>query len=337
MKRLNHREGPLPPVLSICIPTWNRAGRLAAMLDVLEPFLGDEIELVVSDNGSTDKTREVLGAFAGRRSAAQLSFWTNEVNIGADANYLRVLELARGAWLWMVGDDEAIVPASIPDLVAQLRPLHGIALLSSPAPHLPDLPETAVLDLHGFLEPRHDTFGVAMLQIGRFVMERAAVLPHLRRAYSEGIGHLHAYGFLSLTALREGATLHVLRVANLFPSISEEAVEKPRWNQLAGQVGAWRSSAHALAGHPLAHARERRLRSRAIVASGIWQLSNGGRLGMPLSLWMIRALPVRVKAQGVVLLALDLLPGRARHGLLQAARRLTGRRGQPARTETSEY
>ena len=48
-------------LLSICIPTFNRAKNLKAMLDSIKPH--SNIEIVICDDGSTDKTREVVMSF----------------------------------------------------------------------------------------------------------------------------------------------------------------------------------------------------------------------------------------------------------------------------------
>lgn len=48
------------PLLSICIPTYNRAEYLAKSLDTLvclPEFNSSEVEVVISDNASTDNTQ----------------------------------------------------------------------------------------------------------------------------------------------------------------------------------------------------------------------------------------------------------------------------------------
>ena len=54
------------PLLSITIPTWNRAPILEIALSQLLPQLiefKDSIELIISDNCSTDNTSEVINKF----------------------------------------------------------------------------------------------------------------------------------------------------------------------------------------------------------------------------------------------------------------------------------
>ena len=50
------------PKLSICVPTYNRAGFLDALLDHLfvERPVACDFELVVSDNSSNDHTNQVI-------------------------------------------------------------------------------------------------------------------------------------------------------------------------------------------------------------------------------------------------------------------------------------
>jgi glycosyltransferase involved in cell wall biosynthesis len=55
------------PLLSVCIPTYNRAGYLHECLSSIETRgLDNLVEVVVSDNASTDDTLDVLKEFANR-------------------------------------------------------------------------------------------------------------------------------------------------------------------------------------------------------------------------------------------------------------------------------
>jgi glycosyltransferase involved in cell wall biosynthesis len=56
------------PTLSICIPTYNRADILDHCLTELAPLkdCGKSVEIVLSDNGSTDHTPEVVAAHVAR-------------------------------------------------------------------------------------------------------------------------------------------------------------------------------------------------------------------------------------------------------------------------------
>ena len=49
------------PLLSICIPTYNRASYLEGAIQniITDNAFGDEVEIIISDNASTDNTEEI--------------------------------------------------------------------------------------------------------------------------------------------------------------------------------------------------------------------------------------------------------------------------------------
>lgn len=88
------------PVLSVCIPTYNHVGYvLETVRAMLDAFPQDAVEVVVSDNASTDGTADALASVGDRR----LKVFRNERNVGSGENWLRVLERASGryAMLWL--------------------------------------------------------------------------------------------------------------------------------------------------------------------------------------------------------------------------------------------
>jgi glycosyltransferase involved in cell wall biosynthesis len=117
------------PLLTIAVPTYNRAEDLEGLLEVLEPQLAEfpQVELLVSDNGSTDKTAEMLQA-AGERfaaSGARLEIHRQRVNLGADGNFAFCYAQARGRFFWLCGDDDRIVPGALKEVVALLQTPEG--------------------------------------------------------------------------------------------------------------------------------------------------------------------------------------------------------------------
>ena len=97
----------MKPLLSICIPTYNRADLLRGCLECLAaeiaPF-GDEVELIVSDNCSTDHTPEVVEQMSKK---TKIRYNRNNVNLGAVGNIkILVEQLATGEFCWLIGDDD---------------------------------------------------------------------------------------------------------------------------------------------------------------------------------------------------------------------------------------
>ena len=94
------------PRLSICIATYNRAELLRETLTHLRDVCDDDVEIVISDNGSPDHTQDVIKSFAGRfpyfRAIRQ------PMNRGALSNFAAATSLARGKYLYPFSDDDEI-------------------------------------------------------------------------------------------------------------------------------------------------------------------------------------------------------------------------------------
>src|ERR1035438_10445729 len=101
------------PLLTIAIPTCNRAGCLKELLSVLADQLKDEprVELIISDNASPDETPFVVQDFVSR--GLRVRYIRNTQNIGADANFLQCFEQALGKYVWLFSDDDLIVPGGL--------------------------------------------------------------------------------------------------------------------------------------------------------------------------------------------------------------------------------
>ena len=106
------------PLLTLAIPTYNRAGCLKELLSVLAEQLKDErrVELIVSDNGSPDETPSVVQDFLNRGLRAR--YIRNAQNIGPDANFLQCFEQALGKYVWLFSDDDLIVPGGIAKILS---------------------------------------------------------------------------------------------------------------------------------------------------------------------------------------------------------------------------
>ncbi|WP_394560345.1 glycosyltransferase family 2 protein [Aquipseudomonas alcaligenes] len=94
------------PLVSIGLPTYNRARLLQRALNNLTSQTWKNIELIVADNASTDlEVKEVLLAAASKDS--RIRAITHTENIGAVGNFLFVLQQARGEYfMWAADDDE---------------------------------------------------------------------------------------------------------------------------------------------------------------------------------------------------------------------------------------
>jgi len=114
------------PLLTICIPTFNRAGFLKRMCESifanLDSELFNHLEVCISDNVSTDDTNIIANDFVARYPK-NVRYKVNDKNYGAAFNALEVMKIAKGKYLWCIGDDDILIDGAIVYLLKMLMRL----------------------------------------------------------------------------------------------------------------------------------------------------------------------------------------------------------------------
>lgn len=110
------------PLLTIAIPTWNRADYLRLALAQIQAQRAalprGAIELLVCDNCSTDATPEVVAE--SNRTERPIRSIRHSENIGPDANIAACFKLASGRYVWFLGDDDLPIDGVLAWLVQLL-------------------------------------------------------------------------------------------------------------------------------------------------------------------------------------------------------------------------
>jgi abequosyltransferase len=111
-------------ILTIGIPTYNRDKFLEQCLESIASQMTDsqvaeKVELVISDNASSDSTEQIVQKF--RERIPSLSYFKNSENLGVDRNILQVVEKSQGEYVWMLGDDDALFPDSLSYMLQRLE------------------------------------------------------------------------------------------------------------------------------------------------------------------------------------------------------------------------
>ena len=116
-------DGPVPgatgsrsPLVTVYLPTHNRAALLRQAIRSVLAQDHRELELIVVDDGSTDGTQEVLAAFAA--ADPRLRVLRNERPAGAPAARNRAILDARGEFVTGIDDDDLMLPDRISALLA---------------------------------------------------------------------------------------------------------------------------------------------------------------------------------------------------------------------------
>mgnify|MGYP000978330062 CR=1 FL=1 len=104
-------------LLSICIPTYNRAEYLKRCITSIvsqDNFNSNEVEVLISDNASPDSTEQIVKLFQDKFSNIQ--YIKNEVNVGAERNILNLLNSFNGEYCFILTDDDMLLPNSLTKL-----------------------------------------------------------------------------------------------------------------------------------------------------------------------------------------------------------------------------
>lgn len=91
-------------ILTIGIPTYNRADYIQKALDSILSQMQSNVEILISDNGSTDGTKEVIQKYQNNHSFVR--FCGFEQNQGIDKNITNVLANAKGKYIHLFSDDD---------------------------------------------------------------------------------------------------------------------------------------------------------------------------------------------------------------------------------------
>ncbi|PQA81815.1 hypothetical protein C5F52_17495 [Limnohabitans sp. TS-CS-82] len=97
--------------LTIGIPIYNGANTISETLNSVLKNIPLNVEVLVSDNASTDDTRNIIESYC--KKYTQITYYRNDVNLGADANFDLVVKRAAGEFVWLLGDDDEIHPNGI--------------------------------------------------------------------------------------------------------------------------------------------------------------------------------------------------------------------------------
>jgi glycosyltransferase involved in cell wall biosynthesis len=119
------------PLLSIAIPTFNRANLLKISLSkILESLIGFEefIEIVISNNCSDDNTESVIMEF---QKSFPIKYFKNSENIGFNYNYIKLIdEYVTGEYCWVLGDDDFLYLNSIKEIIYVLKNNESISFVN---------------------------------------------------------------------------------------------------------------------------------------------------------------------------------------------------------------
>ncbi|MDX2253603.1 MAG: glycosyltransferase [Nitrospira sp.] len=133
------------PKVSVGLPVYNGERFLEEAIESSLAQTFPDFELIISDNGSTDRTRDICLRYAERD--ARVRFLPSDANHGASWNYCRVLDAARGQYFRWAPADDKFHPESLHACVEVLD-MHADVVLC--------YPQTMLIGEHGEVLERYN-------------------------------------------------------------------------------------------------------------------------------------------------------------------------------------
>ena len=122
-------------LLSICIPTFNRPEHLPNCLNSI--YLASiksklKFEVCVSDNCSNYNVKKTINRF----KKLNIKLNINKKNLGYVPNLMKAISISKGEFVWVIGDDDLLVPNSLSKILKLLSNNNDIDFLFVNSFHL---------------------------------------------------------------------------------------------------------------------------------------------------------------------------------------------------------
>lgn len=121
------------PLLSVCIPAYNRPEVLPALLDSILGQDFDDYDVVICEDKSPMRRdiAEVVDSYS-RKYPGRIAYFENEKNLGYDANLRNLIAKATGQYCLFMGNDDLMCPGALTAVAGAVRrhPDVGVVLRS---------------------------------------------------------------------------------------------------------------------------------------------------------------------------------------------------------------
>lgn len=174
-------------MISVCLASYNGAPYIAEQLRSILSQLGPDDEVIVSDDGSTDHTLDVINALK-LQSPTPIHYHRNTGEHGYASNFENALRQAKGDYIFLSDQDDVWLPSKVQVMLRALRQ-EGYGLVVSNARitdgdlHVTDPDYFAARGVHQGLIGNFLKFGYlgSCMAFTRRVLDIALPLPSDRR------------------------------------------------------------------------------------------------------------------------------------------------------------
>ncbi len=118
------------PKISVCIPAYNRAGVLPALLDSILSQDFDDFDIVIAEDSSPE--RQAIAAKVAEYQQLfgdKVKYHENPQTLGYDGNLRRLVELATGGYVLFMGNDDLLAPGALSAVAAAVRERQDVGVV----------------------------------------------------------------------------------------------------------------------------------------------------------------------------------------------------------------
>lgn len=113
-------------LLSICIPNYNRLNCLkelvGSIIEQINKFrLEEYIEICVSDDHSIENPDDYMIQIQQQYPHIAICYQRNNKNMGMDYNFCKSVEISKGIYSWIMGNDDLLLENSLQNVVNKLK------------------------------------------------------------------------------------------------------------------------------------------------------------------------------------------------------------------------
>jgi glycosyltransferase involved in cell wall biosynthesis len=161
-------------LFSICIPSYNRARYLGALLDSIVAQDSRDFEIVICEDKSPERDRiaAIVREYQSRYPEL-LRYFENDENLGYDGNIRNLVQKASGEFCFFMGNDDIMCEGALANATSVIRRYPNVGLVLKSYAWFNETPANVNQEIRWFNEEKEFAAGVSAI---RFAFRRSGVL-----------------------------------------------------------------------------------------------------------------------------------------------------------------
>lgn len=111
------------PLISVCVPAYNRPGPLRELLESIAAQTESDYEILIREDSSPERLsiRATVDEFRRSHPRVTTRYLENDANLGYDGNLRALVDSAQGVYCMFMGNDDLLAPDALGIVAAALR------------------------------------------------------------------------------------------------------------------------------------------------------------------------------------------------------------------------